>query len=206
MTQNVFIVVSLCCVMDLKEAIEGRASVRRYSNKKPDWRKILRAIDAVRFAPSAGGKFVMKFILVSDEKKIAEIAAATQQDFVGTAKYIVVAVSDDSKLVQSYNEGGVRFAAQQAGAAIENFLLALTEEKLATTWVGHFYAEQIQRALDIPDGLIIEAVFPIGIETQFAGRNSLVAGRKVKLENIIYFEKWGAKEMKPSVKMSREVI
>ncbi|MFH0711727.1 MAG: nitroreductase family protein [archaeon] len=188
--------------MDLRDAVEGRRSVRRYLDKKPDWRKILRAIDAARFAPSAGGKFVMKFILVSDEKKIAGIAAATQQDFVGSVKYIVVAVSDDSKLVQSYEERGVRFAAQQAGAAIENFLLALTEEKLVTTWVGYFYEEQIRRVLGIPDDLSIEAVFPIGLETKIKG----VASKRAELENIIYFDKWGQKEMVPRVKVSREVV
>ncbi len=188
--------------MKLKDAIEGRRSVRRYMGKKPNWRKIIRAIDAARFAPSAGNKFVMRFILVSNEKKIAEIAAATQQDFVGTAKYVVVAVSDDSKLVQSYGDKGVRYAAQQAGAAIENFLLALTEEKLVTTWVGHFYDEQVRRALDIPEGLSIEAVFPIGKETKIKGAVS----KKTKLENVIYFDKWGEKKMVPQVKFSRDVV
>ena len=190
--------------MKLRDAIEGRRSVRRYMSKKPNWRKIIQAIDAARFAPSAGNKFVMRFILVSNEKKIAEIAAATQQSFVGTAKYVVVAVSDDSKLVQSYGERGVRYAAQQAGAAIENFLLALTEEKLVTTWVGHFYEEQIRRALDIPNGLSIEAVFPIGLESKCKVRRAV--SRKTKLENVLYFDKWGTKEMVPSVKMSREVV
>ena len=188
--------------MQLKDAIKSRQSVRRFHHSKPDWRKIIRAIDAARFAPSAGNKFVMRFILVSNERKIAEISAATQQGFVGTAKYVVVAVSDDSKLVQSYEERGVRYAAQQAGAAIENFLLALTEEKLVTTWVGHFYEEQIRRALDIPDGLNIEAVFPIGKVTKVKG----AASKKMKLENVLYFDSWGEEKMVPRVKMSREVV
>jgi len=190
--------------MKLRDAIETRTSVRRFHHKKPDWRKIIRAIDAARFAPSAGGKFVLRFILVSNEKKIAEIAAATQQDFVGSAKYIVVAVSDDSKLVQSYGEKGVRYAAQQAGAAIENFLLALTEEKLVTAWVGHFYEEQVRRTLDILEGLSIEAVFPIGKESGSKIKESV--SRKMKLENVLYFDKWGEKKMVPMVKVSRDVV
>jgi nitroreductase len=190
--------------MKLRDAIEGRRSVKRFHHKAPDWRKILRAIDAARFGPSAGNKFAMKFILVSDEKKIAEIAAATQQSFVGSAKYIVVAVSDDSKLVQSYGDRGVRYAAQQAGAAIENFLLALTEQKLDTSWVGHFYEEQIRRTLDIPEGLSIEAVFPIGKESKSKIKGT--ASRKTKLEHILYFNKWGTKEMKGTIKVGRAAI
>ena len=103
-------------------------------------------------------------------------------------------------MVQSYDERGVRYAAQQAGAAIENFLLALTEEKLVTTWVGHFVDEQIRRTLDIPEGLNIEAVFPIGKDTKIKSDVS----RKPKLENVLYFDKWGEKKMVPHIKVSRE--
>jgi nitroreductase len=190
--------------MQLRNAIEARKSARRFHHKKPDWRKIIRAIDAVRFSPTAGGKFVMKLILVSDEKKIAEIAAATQQDFVGTAQYVVVAVSDDSKLVQSYGDRGVRYSAQQAGAAIENFLLALTELKLATTWIGHFYDEQVRRTLDIPEGLNIEAVFPIGLDSKSKVRRAVSS--KTKLDNILYFDKWGERKMVGHVQFSRDVV
>ena len=188
--------------MKLRDAIEGRRSVKRFHHKKPDWRKIIKAIDAARFAPSAGNKFVTKFILVSDEKVISELAAAAQQEFVGTAQYVVVVISDDSSLVQSYGERGVRYCAQQAGAAIENFLLALTEEKLVTTWVGHFYVEQVNRCLCLPKGLQIEAIFPIGLETKVKTKPK----KKKGLDCLLYFDKWGNKKMIPSVKMSRAVI
>ena len=188
--------------MQLKEVVESRKSVRRFDKKRPDWRKIIRAIDLARFAPAAGNKFVTKFILVSDPKKIKEISEASQQDFVGTAQYIVVAVSDDSSLVRDYDERGIRYCAQQTGAAIENFLLAITEQKLATTWVGYFYDEQIRRALDIPEGLHIEAIFPIGIETKV----KVTPKRKLKLDNIIYFDEWKNKKMRPVQKFSHEAI
>ena len=188
--------------MQLKNAIESRKSVKRFSHKKPDWRKVLRAIDVARFAPSAGNQLVTKFIVVQDEKKISAISDATQQDFVGTAKILVVVVSDDSSLVRSYDERGVRYCAQQSGAAIQNFLLALTEQKLMTTWVGHFVDEQVRRVLDIPEGLYIEAVFPIGIETAVKSKES----RKVKLDNVVYFDKFGEKKMVGMTKHSRDAI
>ncbi|MDH3353156.1 MAG: nitroreductase family protein [Nanoarchaeota archaeon] len=188
--------------MQLKDAIKERKSVKRFDKKKPDWRKIIKAIDAARFAPAAGNQFVMRFILVSDGKIIKELSDASQQDFVGTAQYVVVAVSDDSGLVRNYEERGVRYCAQQAGAAIENFLLALTELKLATTWVGHFYDDQVRRALDIPEGLHIEAMFPIGIETKI----KTAPQRKMKLEQVLYFDKWNNKKMVPVQKLSKAAI
>jgi nitroreductase len=171
--------------------------------RKPDWRKIVRAIDATRFAPCAGGQFALKFILVSNEKKIAELAEAAQQDYVGSAKYVVVAVSDDSKLVRSYGDRGVRYASLQAGAALENFWLALTEQGLVTAWVGYFYDEQVKSALGISDDMNVEAIFPIGKETKVKGSERRA---KPDLDNVLYFEKWGNKKMVPHIKVSRDVV
>ncbi|MFH1521580.1 MAG: nitroreductase family protein [archaeon] len=188
--------------MKLDDAIKQRRSIKRFDLKKPDWRKIIRAIDVARFAPCAGNQFVTRFILVSNEKKIKELSAASQQDFVGTAQYIVVAVSDDSHLIRDYGKRGTRYCSQQAGAAIENFLLALVEQKLVTTWVGHFYEEQVRRTLGIPEGLHIEALFPIGIETKIKTREK----RKMNLDHILYFDKWKNYKMAPMIKVSKEAI
>ncbi len=188
--------------MQLQDAIKKRKSVRRYFDKKPDWRKIIRAIDMARFAPSAGNQFALKFILDSDKKKITKLSEATQQDFVGTAKYVVVAVSDDSKLVRSYGDRGVRYASQQAGAAIENFLLALTEQNLVTTWAGYFYDEQVKDILGIPENLSVEGIFPMGKETKIKTPEK----PKMDLENILYFDKWKNKNMTLHTKVSMEGV
>ena len=199
---NIFIVDLFGSFMQLRSAIEKRKSVSRFHHKSPSWRKIIQAIDAARFAPSAGGLFAMKFILVSEEDKIAKLAEAAQQDFVGTAKYVVVAVSDDGKLERSYGNKGRDYALVQSGAAIENFLLAATELKLATTWVGHFYEEQVKDTLEIADKLRVVAIFPIGLDTKIATREKT----KTKLENMIYFDKWGNKKMGGQTNVSVEAV
>ena len=124
--------------MKLEDAIKKRQSVRKYSDSKPDWKKIVKAIDAGRYAPVAGNIFSAKFILVSDKEKIEKIKDACQQDFIGKAHYIVVVVSDDVKVEKSFDEDGKKFARQQAGAVIENFLLELVAQGLVTCWIGYF--------------------------------------------------------------------
>jgi nitroreductase len=188
--------------MDLRKAVEKRKSVKRYMDKKLNWRKVIKAIDFARFAPTAGGHFVMRFVMVSDPEKIAKLAEAAQQDFVGKAKTVVVAVSDDSKLVRSYGDQGVRYASQQAGAAIQNFLLGLTEEGLVTTWIGHFYEDQVKDILKIPGELKVEALFPIGKETKIKTDVS----KKPALENLLYFDKWKNKKMTPTTIVSMEGV
>ena len=49
--------------MELSKVIEKRKSVKKFTKKKPDWRDIIDAVDSARFAPMAGNKFNLKFIL-----------------------------------------------------------------------------------------------------------------------------------------------
>jgi nitroreductase len=184
--------------MQLMNAIKKRKSVKRFSNKKPNWRKVIRAIDAVRFAPAAGNQFAMKFIMISDKETIQKLAESAQQQFIKDAHFIVVAVSDDSKLERSYGERAARYSRQQAGAAIQNFLLTAEEQGLSTVWIGHFVEEQVKNILKIPEGMVVEAFFPIGHETKIKRSEA----RKPELENIIYFGKWGNKKMEPETRVT----
>ncbi len=188
--------------MQLKDAIKKRKSVRRFLDKKPDWRKILQAIDMARFAPLAGSQTSWKFILIDDKDKIDEIAEASQQDFVGKVSYIVAVVSDDTKLVRSYDEAGIKFGRQQAGAAIQNFLLALTELGLSTCWVGWFSEAQIKRVLRVPESCVVEAIFPVGLETKIKTPEK----NRYDLDDVVYFNKWGNPRMEGKTRVSIESI
>jgi len=118
---------------------------------------------------------------------------ACQQDFVGKAHYVVVVVSDTTHLVRSYGDRAEKYARQQAGAGIENFLLELVSQGLVTCWVGYFVNEQIKRVLEIPEEMDVEAIFPIGVETKIKTRDK----DKIDLDRVLYFDKWKNKYMKP---------
>jgi nitroreductase len=188
--------------MKLRDAIENRADVKRFDLKKPDWRKVVRAIDAARFASSAGNHFAARFILVDDEKIIDKLGESCQQNFIKGAKCVVVVVSDPSGLVRSYNERGESYCKLQAGAAIQNFLLALEDEGLVSSWVWYFDDDEVRRFLDVPDNANVEGVFPIGRKTKIMG----IKNRVAKLENVLFFGKYGEKKMRPKVKVSRDSV
>ncbi len=178
--------------MELNKVIQERHSTRKFSSKKPDWRTILECIDAVRFAPMAGNDCTVKFIFIDDKEKIEKIAKACQQPFVGEAHYLVAVCSVKTRTISSYGERGEVFVRQQAGAAIQNFLLRLTEEGLATCWIGHFAEEQVKRILKIPAKAQVEAVFPIGYEFE----RKHFKREKIDLETIMYFDTYGNRRMK----------
>ena len=177
--------------MDLDKAITERHSVRKFNDKKPSWKTIIECMDSVRYAPMAGNNFTLKLILVDDSAKINKIAKACQQPFVAQAQYVVVVCSDSTRPSNAYEKKGEVFTRQQAGAAIQNFLLKIEDAGLNTCWVGYFVEEQIKRELKIPAKIQVEAVFPIGYE-DIKPRKRL----KIELDRILYFNTYKNTRMK----------
>ena len=155
--------------MDLDKAIQNRKSVRHYSEKKPSWKDIIECIDAARYAPMAGNIFPIRFIVVSDKEKIQKLADASQQPFIASAPYVVAVCTNPKLILNAYPDFADKFCRQQAGAAIENFLLKAEEKNLKTCWIGYFVEYLIKNALGIPEDIVVEAIFPIGLESKKVG-------------------------------------
>jgi len=183
--------------MQLDKAIKTRKSVRKFKSKKPSWRTIIECIDATRYAPMAGENFTLKFILVKDPEKIRKLADASQQDFIAEAHYVLVVCSKISRTVNAYGLRGKRYCRQQAGAAIQNFLLRIQEEGLSTCWIGHFVDDIVRDVLQIPDEINVEALLPIGYEfKEKSTRHS-----KIDLDAVLYFDEYKNKKMKKPKKI-----
>jgi nitroreductase len=177
--------------MKVDDAIKSRKSVRNFSDRKPDWREVIDCIDYMRFGPTAGKNFTLKIILVSDKNKIQKIAKAAEQEFIAKAHYVVVVYSDPTRLSNLFGKRGDIYLKQQAGAAIENFLLAIEDKGLSTCWVGHFDESQIKGELKIPEKMEVEAIFPVGYELGKSPKKN-----KIELDRILFFDAHNIKKMK----------
>ena len=180
--------------MDFEKVIKQRASIRNYSNKKVNYDIVMKAIEASNLSPSPDNLSILRFIIVEDKEKITKIAQACQQPFVGTSPILVVVCSDKSSTEKMYDERADKYTKQHAGAAIENFLLKITDMKLASCWVGAFSDVSIKNILKIPNDIDIEAVLPIAYK---AKTDKTTQKPKHDLINLIYFEEWENKYQKP---------
>jgi nitroreductase len=189
---NLFIVCNSYLAMEFDNVINERKSVRKFKSKKPDWKEIITAVESALKTPLAGNIPTLKFVLVDDSQKISKIAKATQQDFVAQVHYLVVVCNDPTDVARSYAERGERYAAQQAGAAIEQFLLKLVDLGLSGCWIGAFVEDQVKRTLKIPAAVKVEAVIPIGYSMDKSGSK-----RKPDLDRSLRFNEYDAKLMKP---------
>ncbi len=178
--------------MDLDKAIKERHSTRSFTNRKPDWRKIVESIEAARYAPTAGAIFSTKFILVDDKEKIKRLATHAQQDFINQVHYVVIVCSSRKLLNNSFPDQADSFSKQQTAAAIQNFLLKLTEKGLATCWVGAFLEQKIKDDFKIPTEVDVDAIFPIGFELGKAKRRI-----RVDMDAFLYFNRYKNKKMQP---------
>jgi len=174
----------------IDKIIQSRKSVKKFNSNKPDWRNIIECIDAMRFAPMAGNNFSLKFILVDDKEKIIKIAHASEQRFIENVQYIVVVCTDPGRTKIAFEDRAELYLRQQAGAAIENFLLKITEIGLSTCWIGHFQEERIKECLRIPENIRVEALFPIGYEFK-----KTPLKRKPDLDALLYFNEYKKKKM-----------
>jgi len=182
--------------MQLDKAIQERKSVRHFSKKSPSWKDIVTCIDAARYSPTAGNIHPMKWILVNNKDTIQKLADASQQSFITEAKYVVVLCTDCKMVLNAYEERAEKFCRQQAGAAIENFLLKLQEKKLSTCWVGYFVDYLVKEALAIPDEIDVEAFFPIGYEPKVKGKGRKER-KKLDMDKMLYVNKWKNKKLNP---------
>jgi len=173
--------------MKLDDAIDKRRSIRKFSSKKVRWDYLLEAIDAALKAPFAGNMNNLKFIIVQDQELINRLAECCQQDWINDASYVVVLCGDYSKLETVYQDRHDKYAKQHAGAAIENFLLKITDLKLASCWIGAFTENYIREALKIPENIEIEAILPVGYPKPAI---KIKKPRKAPLEKIIRWDAW----------------
>lgn len=180
--------------MDVDKAIKLRHSVRNFkTTKKANWRDVIKAIDAARLAPLAGNISAIRFILVSDKEKITQLAEAAMQPFIADASYVVVICTKADQTKTAYGQRADIYTRQQAGAAIENFLLKITDLGLGSCWVGAFSDEMVKKILFISDDVDVEALLPVGYESPPK------ASQRTKriLENILYFDKYKERYMVP---------
>lgn len=181
--------------MDFSKLVEKRASVRKFKDKKVNWRNIVDAIDSARFIPLAGNISNIKFITIENKKTINEIADECGQSWISEVSALTVVCSDETLLEKRFYERGRIYSRQQAGAAIQNFILRLTDLGLSSCWVGSFNDSKVRRILDIPKEITIEAIIPIGYE-----KTKTAPKRKTALQNVSFWEKWDQQKRGPFFK------
>jgi nitroreductase len=156
--------------MDVHEAIKNRYSCRSYRPEPVPEEKLKKVLEAARLAPSAHNEQEWKFVVVKNAEKRKKLAvAALNQEFVGEAPVVIVAVALEPEEVMS--SGAPNYAIDLA-IAVDHMTLQATEEGLGTCWVGAFSQEKVKEVLNIPEGCKVVVLMPLGFPTDRPGPKS----------------------------------
>ncbi len=179
--------------MEFDRVIENRHSIRKFKSKEISLEKIAEIIGSAYHAPAAGGIPTVSVILVSSKETKAKIAdAALGQNFVSEAPHILVVCSRMSQLKRSFGNRAEMYSKQQAGAAIQNILLKITEMGFGACWVGDFEENAVKRALKIPEDVNVEAIIPLGYSFEKFTKDR----GKIDLRTLLFFDEWNKKFLK----------
>ena len=179
--------------MSLLETIKKRRSIRAFLDLPVEEKKLQDILEAGLWAPSAGNLQEWKNIIVRDQKKKTEIAAAAfHQDWIAGAPVLMVVCAEVEKVKKYYGVRGERlYAIQDCAAAIQTMLLEAEAQGLASCWVGAFDEVEMNRALDIPETVRVQAIIALG----YAGEQIPTPAKK-ELRSVVFFEKYGEREIK----------
>lgn len=148
--------------MELKKAIAGRRSIRRYAKKRIPEAALTEVLHAALWAPSAGNLQSRKFYVVRREHAKQRIADAASQPFIASADAVIV-VCTDSGITHRYGErGAALYCIQDAAAATQNMMLAAHAHGMGSCWVGAFDEDALAEALQMPAHLRPVAIVPLG--------------------------------------------
>lgn len=146
--------------MDVLTAIEGRRSIRKYSQAFIEEEKLKLVSEAMRLAPSASNSQKWKFIFVTDKEKRKKLMeAADGQKFIQEAPVTVVGVATEDQHIMMC---GQKTSTTNVSIAMAYMTLEAYELGLGTCWIGHFDEEKVKEALDIPANMRAVAISPLG--------------------------------------------
>lgn len=184
--------------METLEAISTRRSIRRFSDQPVEPEKLNAVLEALRQAPSWSNLQCWNLVVVENQEvrdKISELSfvepffstygykSNPAQKALAQAPVVIVACADPKKSGDLHAQ---QYYMADMGIATENLMLAAHDQGLGTVFVGVFEEERLKALLDIPAGIRIVGLFPLGYP---AGEAKSGPQRK-PLSEFVHYGKW----------------
>jgi nitroreductase len=168
--------------MDVMTAIKTRTSIRKYLPKPVEEEKLHMVLEAARLSPSARNDQNWHFIVVRDEKKKDLLFEASfEQPWVKEAPCAIVACATDKRFMDC----GQPTDTVNVSIAMSYTILEAHELGLGTCWLGHFKADKVKEALDIPENVTVIGFTPLG----YPAENPEARPRRA-LSDIVSYDKY----------------
>lgn len=173
--------------MELKEAIFGRRSVRKFKDKPVDKRDLEEVLKAAIWAPTASNNQPWAFICVTDQGTIHKINAVAPGLF-GNPKAMICICLDHTKTIKRVNKEGREvsnpFGYWDCSMAAQNILLSAYDRGLGSCVIASFNQDAVRELLEAPMQTEPLMLIILGYPDQ----NPKAPPRKT---DIIFWQKYG---------------
>lgn len=169
------------------ELAEKRRSVRAYKADAVPEELMQQVLEAGRLAPSACNKQPWRFIVVRGETGRRALGAAYAREWFWKAP-VVIAVCILPKEAWTRSYDGQNYAMVDGALAMDHMTLAAAEMGLGTCWIGAFDPAAAREILNLPDGVEIVGMTPLGFPD--VEPSPRVRSRR-PLGEIVLKERWG---------------
>jgi len=156
--------------MELMQAIEGRRSVRKFTEYRVTDDEIRQLLEAARLAPSWANTQVWEFVVVRDRQIIEKVAGTLSPNNPATkgilASSAVIVACAKTGVSGSYTGKEVTKHKEwfmfDLGMAVQNLCLRAHELGLGTVVAGLMDHDACKKIIDLPEGYEVLAALPIG--------------------------------------------
>lgn len=177
--------------MNVYQAIRHRRSVRAYLPTPIPPDALSRLREALRWAPSACNLQPWRFIFISDPSRRLEVARlCRQQLWMAQAPLTMVACG---LVDQAYKRmGGYASSIDiDVAIAVDHLTLAAVTEGLGTCWIGAFDEAALKHLLQVPAGVKIVALTPVGYPASPDLLHPLDDSQRKPPSQVFDREQWG---------------
>lgn len=178
--------------MELFQAIRERYSYRgAFAPEAPSEEELRKIVQAGLDAPSGKNLQTTRFVIVSDPDQLARIRGVLPEyPYISTAPAFIALFCDAD--ITPTAEQPLRFEVEDAAAATENMLLAITALGYASVWLDGMLrsgqrAEKVGAILGLPDGARLRILLPVGRCAESYPRRE-----KKPFEERVRFDIWQA--------------
>ncbi|MFH1364432.1 MAG: nitroreductase family protein [Candidatus Aenigmatarchaeota archaeon] len=154
-------------IMDVKEAIQKRRSIRKYQKKEVPDELIKGVLDAARLSPSAHNAQPWKFFVVADPETKEKLRKNKifHQDFVYTAPVIIICCADPDaykELNEWKDHKKQHYSLIDISIASSSLVLRAAELGLGTCFIGWMEKEKVKDVLNIPKDYMTPYAITLG--------------------------------------------
>lgn len=146
--------------MTFFELIKSRYSVRSFDERMIADEELSAIIEAGRVAPTACNNQPQKIYIVKSEEKLAKLREACRFTF--NAPLVLAVGYDRERDWKNRRMPGYSSGETDAAIVLTHMMLAAWDLGVGSCWVGAFAEEKIREALEIPEGIRITALLPLG--------------------------------------------